>query len=46
MKCRVCGGLLTKQITDLPFKTDVNSIVIILLLDYALTRLLMIIDPS
>ena len=29
MKCRVCGGLLTKQITDLPFKTDVNSIVII-----------------
>ena len=29
MKCRVCGGLPTKQITDLPFKTDVSSIVII-----------------
>ena len=29
MKCGVCGGLLTKQITDLPFKTDVISIVII-----------------
>ena len=28
MKCRVCGGLLTQQVTDLPFEVDANSIVI------------------
>ena len=28
MKCRVCGGLLTQQVADLPFKLDTNSIVI------------------
>lgn len=28
MKCRVCGGLLARQVTDLPFKVDANSIVI------------------
>ena len=29
MKCTVCGGLLTKQVTDLPFKVDDNLIVIV-----------------
>ncbi len=28
MKCGVCGGELKKATTDLPFKLDVNTIVI------------------
>ncbi len=29
MKCHQCGSELTKTTTDLPFKTDVHSIIII-----------------
>ena len=29
MKCRVCGGSLKPQVTDLPFKISDSSIVII-----------------
>jgi YgiT-type zinc finger domain-containing protein len=28
MRCRVCGGLLEQQVTDLPFKTADSTIVI------------------
>jgi len=29
MRCRVCGGLLEKRVTDLPFKIGDSSIVIL-----------------
>ena len=29
MRCRVCGGLLEAQVTDLPFKLAGNTIVIL-----------------
>ena len=29
MKCRICGGVQRKTVTDLPFKTGEHSIVII-----------------
>lgn len=29
MRCRVCGGLLEKRVTDLPFKIRDSSIVIL-----------------
>jgi YgiT-type zinc finger domain-containing protein len=29
MRCRVCGGLLERRVTDLPFKVGDSSIVIL-----------------
>jgi YgiT-type zinc finger domain-containing protein len=29
MKCRVCGGLLERRVTDLPFKIGDSSIVVV-----------------